>query len=49
MSLHTLDSLVGIMLEYLREASGMSISALCSEAKISTKTYQKLKKKNTSI
>lgn len=38
-------SLVGTLLEYLREASGLRISDLCREARISTKTYEKLKKR----
>lgn len=43
------ESLIGLLLEHSRKASGLTIAALCSEAGISTKTYEKLKKKNMTL
>lgn len=41
------EHLAGIILEHFREASGLTVAELCKEARISTKTYERLKKKTT--
>lgn len=44
MDKNQLESLIAILLERIRHANEMSISELCKEAQISTKTYMKIKK-----